>query len=637
MRIDVEKWIFAGLESEKASFFQRAQEIGVIEFSCATSPKLQFQHESVIEVLDALKILKHVPALAHTKSALSLHEAMARLVELKHLFDVNLQKIKELESEKRRLEPFGVFSRSSLNELSQKLGYEAHLAVFSPGVEDLYECLILVNQVREVGYGLWVSPEPAPSDIEFFRFEKDHSEVVELIESTKKYLKTIEEELSQIKSLESDMNELLFDRMDQVHLDWSKDCSSKILEDRLFYVEGWVPSNQVVELKNLVSETSVWAHPVKADENEVVPTYLKNNALGQIGQDLVGVYDIPSNTDKDPSLWVLGFFALFFSIIIGDGGYGFMFLAVALWVHFKFPNLKGVALRMKRLGMILSLGCIFWGFVTCSFFAISFDPANSLRQSSLLHKLSLEQIRYHVSLKDDTYQGWVAAMPRLSEVDVQNPQKMSEEGYKGSKTKPNYVLINGVNDAILKEFALFIGIIHLFLSLARYARRTWASFGWMLFLVGSWLYFPSVVKATTFVNYLLGVDPLISTKIGLDLIYVSLGLSFGLSLIQNKIYGLLEVMNLLQVFSDVLSYLRLYALGLAGAIMSATFNDMAEGSGVILGFFILCAGHSVNLVLGIMGGVIHGLRLNFLEWYHYSFSGAGRWLRPLKKIKESSL
>jgi V/A-type H+-transporting ATPase subunit I len=61
-------------------------------------------------------------------------------------------------------------------------------------------------------------------------------------------------------------------------------------------------------------------------------------------------------------------------------------------------------------------------------------------------------------------------------------------------------------------------------------------------------------------------------------------------------------------------------------------TDLAAGMNFVLGFGLLLIAHIVNLTLGIMGGVIHGLRLNFLEWYHYSFEGGGKRFNPLKKI-----
>jgi V/A-type H+-transporting ATPase subunit I len=79
--------------------------------------------------------------------------------------------------------------------------------------------------------------------------------------------------------------------------------------------------------------------------------------------------------------------------------------------------------------------------------------------------------------------------------------------------------------------------------------------------------------------------------------------------------------------------LRLYALGLAGSIMAATFNNVGAAVGFAAGVLVVLLGHGVNILLGTMSGVIHGLRLNFIEWYHYSFDGGGKLFNPLMKHK----
>jgi len=101
--------------------------------------------------------------------------------------------------------------------------------------------------------------------------------------------------------------------------------------------------------------------------------------------------------------------------------------------------------------------------------------------------------------------------------------------------------------------------------------------------------------------------------------------------------GLNGLLGAVQVFSDVLSYLRLFALGIATVYMSQTFNSLAEGIsgsvpvlGYVLAVLVLLAGHLVNFLLGIMGGVIHGLRLNFLEWYRWCFEGDGLPFKPFR-------
>ena len=120
--------------------------------------------------------------------------------------------------------------------------------------------------------------------------------------------------------------------------------------------------------------------------------------------------------------------------------------------------------------------------------------------------------------------------------------------------------------------------------------------------------------------------------LGVYLLFGGLIAAVVISPIQNKLAGFAELAVVIQIFADVLSYLRLYALALAGAMMSATFNNLGAAAGPILGIGIIVVGHTINIALGIMGGIIHGLRLNFLEWYHYSFEGGGKMLNPLRLL-----
>jgi V/A-type H+-transporting ATPase subunit I len=148
---------------------------------------------------------------------------------------------------------------------------------------------------------------------------------------------------------------------------------------------------------------------------------------------------------------------------------------------------------------------------------------------------------------------------------------------------------------------------------------------------GAFLYFPKIVEADSMAQYIRAFENVDVSKFGSQLLMIGMPLVLILALIQEKLKGLLVIMKVIEVFADTLSYLRIYALGLAGMIMAATFNNMGElvGGGVI-GGLVIFFGHTINMSLAIMGGILHGLRLNFLEWYHHSFEGGGKRFNPLK-------
>jgi V/A-type H+-transporting ATPase subunit I len=108
-----------------------------------------------------------------------------------------------------------------------------------------------------------------------------------------------------------------------------------------------------------------------------------------------------------------------------------------------------------------------------------------------------------------------------------------------------------------------------------------------------------------------------------------------LKIFMSSFFGLY---NGVQFFSDVLSYIRIFALGLSGALLAQTFNNLSFDlwnsgiAGMVLAPFIFLLGHILNIALSIMSGVIHGLRLNFLEWYRWSFDGGGKKFVPFKDL-----
>ncbi|MBS0621417.1 MAG: V-type ATP synthase subunit I, partial [Verrucomicrobia bacterium] len=342
----------------------------------------------------------------------------------------------------------------------------------------------------------------------------------------------------------------------------------------------------------------------------------------------------PSTNDRDPSRWVLWFFAFFFAIIVGDAGYGLILLLTSLWLQYKFgKKAKGFPKRFLKLCLILSSSALIWGMLTNSFFGIEIAPENPLRKISITNWLVREKVAYVLEHPDSAnYKEWVAKYPQL-----ENDQTVDGWLQGASKTREGtivYDLLTRFSSSVMIELAVMIGVIHLILAFCRMIDRNWAGIGWILFMVGSYLYFPSILKATSIIHFLFHVPEAAGAEVGLQLLFCGIGLAVVLSLIQNRLKGLFEIANVIQIFSDSLSYLRLYALALAGGMMGATFNEIGATAGYFFGAIIIVIGHLVDLTLAIMGGIIHGLRLNFLEWYRHCFEGGGKMLQPLKLIEK---
>ncbi len=372
------------------------------------------------------------------------------------------------------------------------------------------------------------------------------------------------------------------------------------------------------------------SEPIATEEHDRIPTYMENRGVQRIGEDLVKIYDIPASTDKDPSGWVFWFFALFFAMIVADGGYGLMYLGLCLYLKYKYPVLKSSARRFLKLATILATSCVIWGVLTSAFFGIDISSKSFLGKLSVMQYLAVKKADYHIAHRDEVYHFWVKKFPDLQE--VKSGRQFLDLGVSKNGKHETYEIFNAFANSTLLEFSLVIGIFHISLSFLRYLWRHFAGIGWIAFMLGSYLYFPSILKATSLVHVLGIVSKVKGAEVGLQLIYTGVITALLLALFQKRLKGIGEISTLVQVFADVLSYLRLYALGLAGAIMAQTFNQIGQDVGLFLGVLVILVGHGVNVMLGIMAGVIHGLRLNFIEWYHYCFDGGGRLFRPLMRL-----
>ncbi len=607
MIVNLRKYLILGANEDLDKFFNRAQEQGFLEFITLSNKKSVETSENIAQIMHVLKSLKKLPLKKPYVGGGELEYALEvcqKVLFYEKEIEKQQEEIRLLRAEIARVSPFGDFSRADI-EYIEKFGKKkiqffamkeakSHQTSFSDEV-------IYVGTEYDLDYFITINPERVtyPHMIEM-RIDRPLGELKLQLSEVVESQHRMETELKQFAGHIDFLQHIVIELLNDHHLNRAKEEASYPLEDvSLFIIEAWVPENRVAFLFALVDGMSIYCEEVIIEETDKVPTCMENKGTSRIGEDLVKIYDIPATTDKDPSSFVFWAFVLFFAMIVNDAGYGLLYLTIALVCKWKFPNLHGAKKRFLNLFLILSCACIGWGVLTSSYFGVAIDSKSFLGEISVLKHLAAFKA-----------EGAMQALPSSSgEISLSNE------------------MLGEYSRDVLLELSLIVGIVHVSISLLRYVKRNWSAIGWVIFLVGGYLYFPSVLKATPLLHINNG------TEIGLQLIYGGIGGAIALALIQKRLAGLAEIPNLVQVFADVLSYLRLYALGLAGSIMAETFNGIGQYIGLVAGIFATIVGHAVNILLGIMAGVIHGLRLNFLEWYHYSFDGNGKLFNPLKKIK----
>lgn len=635
MRVDLEKFLIVGAEESRRTFFEEAQKVGLIHFIDPNPSGTKELPQEIQQNVEAIKILRGLPPMEQDETReYALAEGFVhKILHLNH----ELHKLAEAERvtnlEMIRVEAFGDFSHDDITYIEKEGHRYIQFFAAKEGTaqrEDLPEEMIYVNSEHGLDYFIAINKEPTQYEgFSEMRIDKTVTELKKHLVAIKSEMHEIEHRLKDYAKYNDFLHHALLFKFNKYQLHSAENFSTQPLESYLFAVTGWIPQDKVGELMNLAEHTGVHVEQVAIEPAETIPTYLENEGYQRIGEDLVGIYDTPSHTDKDPSFWLLICFATFFAMIVGDAGYGLIFLLVALYIRYKHTEMKGLGYRVWKLVVILSAACIVWGALTASYFGIHLDVKNPVRKISVINWLVEKKAEYHFNHRDDVYEEFVKKFPQVKE--AKTPEEFLHNATSVKDGKVDHVMYFKFYDNVLFEIALMVGVIHIIISLLRYLDRNWSAIGWVIFMIGAYLYIPYYLNATSIIHFAFGVPKSMATD-GLYLIIGGMSLAFILGLIQHRLKGLLEPMTVIQIFADTMSYLRIYALSLAGAMVSATINEFAGATIFVVGALLFIIGHVTNIVLSIMGGVIHGLRLNFLEWYHYSFEGGGKKFNPLRLL-----
>lgn len=630
MIVDIRKILFYGLSSDLAELIGRAQESGFIEFIPNKGHSSEASSHHTYDLAHAIKVLKKQPVLPAYDKYLSKEELYDEALTINSL-DKKLERLHEdlriTEVEIVKLKPLGMFHIEDLQFIYEHSGYKMQFFC-RPAINEqpLDSQLIYVGTEYDLDYFVSLSKNKLVfQDFIEIKVDRSLNECLLHKERLEQHLKTTEKELKSKANLLVSLEYALGQYHDLDEFKKTYQQASFPLEGQFFTMMAYIPKNREAHIPKLLKGLTIQAEVIKPDEEEVLPTCFVNTGLSKSGEDLVKIYDIPAATDKDPSPWVLWTFALFFAMIVSDAGYGLIYLSIALIAHFKIKTKTPSVKRGLNLLKTLGVSCVLWGAMTGSWFGIPLSDKNILQKATLIEYLVDKKAEYHAREQDETMQ------------EIQKKYCISQVGCKSDlldyKTetgdRPVYDMFF---KNILLELSIIVGVIHVSSSLIRYLSRNYANIGWVLFAIGGYLYFPSYLHAASLVQFLNIASLKMAAAFGIQLIYVGIGLALALALIQKKLKGLGEIANLVQVFADILSYLRLYALALASSIMAQTFNQMGIDLGLFFGVIAILAGHVINFILGTMGGVIHGLRLNFIEWYHYSFDGGGKLFKPLKRF-----
>ena len=462
----------------------------------------------------------------------------------------------------------------------------------------------LINRKGGQSYFVTVNHTPVELEAEAVRLPKQRlSELVQGQEALKAAIKKANDELDlfcinhipvveeALEALESDINLMEVEQLG----------GERMADGAIVMMEGWVPVENDADVRKLLDESGVYYEIRAAEKEDNAPIKLKNGKISRAFEMLTKMYGMPDYGEFDPTPLLAPFYALFFGMCVGDAGYGLLLVLLGLYLKKKLSkSMAGLMNLLITLGVATTVvGALFNTF-------------------------------FGAALTDWNLPEWM-----------------------------NSLIVSGKWDGTAYDktmvIALLVGMFHICFAMTvksigatvRYGfKNALSEWGWLLLVGGS------VVVAT--LTYLGVMDMEMSKMAFIGIGGVSAVGIYLLNNLRRNVFvnigaGLWDTYNMATgLMGDLLSYLRLYALGLAGGMLGGVFNDLGMQlrnsiGDVLFGIpgwiafaLIFVAGHGLNIALSCLSGYVHSIRLTFVEYFKNSgYDGKGMEYKPFSSKKKN--
>jgi V/A-type H+-transporting ATPase subunit I len=595
--VSLRKLTLFGLAGEKKRILEQVQQLGCLHLVSLKPARIDVEKPPPTlpqEVYSALRYLERVPdrrRQVKRSEDFDLQRVVEAVLDNQRRLRALEDRIVELADRIEALKPWGNFILPPDEDLAgQKLWFYILPRQVMKGLRTRNLPWQVVHQDNQFAYVVVICPEEPPANaLPGARTHTGSDSLQQVIENW---------EACQIEYEEVRAERVALTRWSYLigsHLNAAEDLDARqqaatgtFDDDALFALQGWIPAPELGRLRDFAEEHDLALLLEHPGIDEKPPTLLDNPPTLAAGQDLVGFYQTPGYRAWDPSQVVFLSFTLFFAMILSDAGYAAL-LGLALLAGWRRMGRSDTGRRLRTLAAALCGSALLWGVAVGSYFGIT-PPQHS----------------------------WVYSLKLL---DIQDFD-------------------------VMMRLSVSIGVLHIALANAvmawnqRGRNRALMHLGWIGVACGGLLYWFGMDGYT-----LLDWSGRGLAGTGLLLVF-AFGSERPLNTPRDGLLRLLEglfsLTNITKIFGDVLSYLRLFALGLASASLALTFNDLAQqvaaanpGIGVLFSLLILFVGHALNILLSLMSGVVHGLRLNFIEFYNWGLSEEGYPFRAFAKKGEN--
>lgn len=605
MIVKMSKYAFMVYHREYDAFLTTLRELGVVHVketnSVLDNAELQALLAERKQVSTAIRYCKNLnsqtkevtvaPARGLTKA-----EGLKLVGKLEEMQEkqAQLQAAKvSLEKDIAYMDIWGEFSYANIRRL-KKAGFDVTFfscptSKYEPKWGEEYNAF-LVNNFQSVTYFVTVTKTGTPIDIDAERPKMPDRGLAKLHLAMEQLLDNIKVLNNQLKEYAAEQYNTLVELEKNIQNEFN--LSNTLVQtdreagDKLMLLEGFVPTEEAPAMEVALEKEGYYFQELDIQDGDRVPIKLKNNKFNRLYEPITKMFSLPNYTEFDPTPLFAPFFMLFFGLCFGDGGYGLLVLLACSFFKRKVnPDFKPYLTLFQYLG----LAAIIVGTCTGSFFGIALAdvPALSKVKDYFVSSDNLMTFSIVIGLVQIIFGKTVAAF-----------KMKAQKGVKYSIAPFAWVFV-------ITALALAFGLPMLNLQL------------------------PETVK-TVFIGI---------AVIGLVVAY--LYNSPGKNIFLNFGTGLWNTYNMASgLLGDTLSYIRLFAIGLTGAILGGVFNqlavDMTEGMNIVLRavcmLLILFVGHAINIGLCTISSLVHPLRLIFVEYYkNAEFEGGGKEYRPFKK------
>ncbi len=606
MIVPMRKYSFLVYHKYYLEFLDAIREIGVLHViekqeGVAENQTLNEQLQLMTRIKMAQRMLKSyisdenalIPATAETDGAAVLSETESRLSTLEALH----QKLQLTDREWERMEMWGAFSPELISKLAEK-GYLLHFySCNTRKFDQEWEANYPVFEIDTVGttryFVVLTAPDVQP-DIDADPVKLSDRNAVEIAADKEHIRQEIVEQKSALESfaLKAQLALEMYQRQVNGEIDFSRVMlnTRKEADEKVMLLEGWSPVEKAEELETYLEKSGVYYEANEPDAVEPVPVKLKNNKFAALYESIGELYDLPNYREIDLTPFFAPFFLLFFGLCLGDAGYGLLLVLIALFMRRKAkPTMKPVF----SLAIWLGISTVILGVVSGTFMGFNLIEADIAW---------LEQFK----------------------VIMLNPDQLF-----------NTALIIG---AVQILFGMIIRAVG---SISRFGLgSSLPHIGWLLIILGG--------GGTFLSSMIVEMEPNLQKYLYYSFFGVGGLMVFVLNnLKRNPLInigaGLWDAYNMATgVLGDLLSYIRLFALGISSSVMGFVFNDLAINmSGdipvvsTLIMLLIMVFGHGINIFMGGLGAFVHPMRLTFVEFYkNAGFEGGGKKYKPFRTVKQ---